>query len=179
MQTRSFPPAPDGRSPAGAQIRYLLAGETGTMIHSTVPPGQVNRATIHSTVSEFWHVVSGHGQIWRRDGKLYLVEVRAYLNGAAVDGLVKDFGFSREELPEATRKLLDGGPYAGADVVEVSARTGLGLDDLRAALDRAAGATQSRPSGPFQRSQGLIVAVMPSIVVANSVFVNYVFLYGA
>ena len=68
MQTRSFPSAPDGRSPAGAEIRYLLEGETGTMIHSTVPPGQVNRATVHATVSEFWHVVSGEGQIWRRDG---------------------------------------------------------------------------------------------------------------
>ena len=50
--------------------------------------------------------------IVRRDGKLYLVEVRAYLNGAAVDGLVTDFGFSREELPEASKRLLDGGPYA-------------------------------------------------------------------
>jgi mannose-6-phosphate isomerase-like protein (cupin superfamily) len=67
MQTRSFPSAPDGRSPAGAEIRYLLDGETGTMIHSTVPPGQVNRATVHATVSEFWHVLSGEGQIWRRD----------------------------------------------------------------------------------------------------------------
>jgi mannose-6-phosphate isomerase-like protein (cupin superfamily) len=67
MQTRSFPSAPDGRSPAGAQIRFLLDGETGTMIHSTVPPGQVNRATVHATVSEFWHVLSGEGQIWRRD----------------------------------------------------------------------------------------------------------------
>ena len=38
------------------------------MIHSTVPPGQVNRATVHATVSEFWHVLSGEGQIWRRDG---------------------------------------------------------------------------------------------------------------
>ena len=67
MQTRSFPSAPDGRSPAGAEIRYLLEGETGNMIHSTVPPGQVNRATVHATVSEFWHVLSGEGQIWRRD----------------------------------------------------------------------------------------------------------------
>jgi mannose-6-phosphate isomerase-like protein (cupin superfamily) len=67
MQTRSFPSAPGGRSPAGAEIRYLLDGETGTMIHSTVPPGQVNRATVHATVSEFWHVLSGRGQIWRRD----------------------------------------------------------------------------------------------------------------
>jgi len=37
------------------------------MIHSTVPPGQVNRATVHATVSEFWHVLSGQGEIWRRD----------------------------------------------------------------------------------------------------------------
>jgi mannose-6-phosphate isomerase-like protein (cupin superfamily) len=45
-----------------------MDGETGDMIHSTVPPGQVNRATVHATVSEFWHVLSGEGQIWRRDG---------------------------------------------------------------------------------------------------------------
>ena len=68
MQTRSFPSAPDGRSPAGAEVRILIEGETGSMIHSTVPPGQVNRATVHATVSEFWHVLSGEGRIWRRDG---------------------------------------------------------------------------------------------------------------
>ncbi|MBM7502789.1 cupin domain-containing protein [Agromyces aurantiacus] len=68
MQTRPFPPAPDARSPAGAEIRYLMEGATGNMIHSTVPPGQVNRATVHATVSEFWHVLSGAGEIWRRDG---------------------------------------------------------------------------------------------------------------
>jgi len=67
MQARSFPATPTGRSPAGAEIRFLIEGETGTMIHSTVPPGQVNRATVHATVSEFWHVLSGEGQIWRRD----------------------------------------------------------------------------------------------------------------
>ena len=67
MQTRSIPASPDGRSPAGAEIRLLLDGATGTMIHSTVPPGQVNRATVHATVSEFWHVLSGEGQIWRGD----------------------------------------------------------------------------------------------------------------
>lgn len=67
MQARSFPPSPDGRSPAGAQIRILMEGETGSMIHSTVPPGQVNRATVHATVSEFWHVLGGEGQIWRQD----------------------------------------------------------------------------------------------------------------
>lgn len=68
MQTRQFPSIPDARSPAGAEIRYLIEGETGNMIHSTVPPGQVNRATVHASVNEFWHVLSGEGQLWRRDG---------------------------------------------------------------------------------------------------------------
>ena len=37
------------------------------MVRSTVPPRQVSRATVHATVSELWHVLSGHGQLWRRD----------------------------------------------------------------------------------------------------------------
>lgn len=68
MHTTPFPTTPSGRSPAGAEIRSLIDDEFGTMIHATVPPGQVNRATVHATVSEIWHVLSGEGQIWRRDG---------------------------------------------------------------------------------------------------------------
>jgi mannose-6-phosphate isomerase-like protein (cupin superfamily) len=68
MQTSTFPSAPDGRSPAGAEVRLLIEGAPGSMIHSTVAPGQVNRAAVHATVSEFWHVLSGEGAIWRRDG---------------------------------------------------------------------------------------------------------------
>jgi len=67
MQTRRLPENADDRSPAGAEIRHLMEGAGGSMIHSTVPPGQVNRATVHATVSEFWHVLSGRGEIWRRD----------------------------------------------------------------------------------------------------------------
>ena len=47
----------------------------------------------------------------RRDGKLYLVEVRAYLNGTGVDRLTADFGLTRQEIPGIIQKLLDGGPY--------------------------------------------------------------------
>ena len=53
MRTRPLPETPDDQSPAGAEIRYLMEGATGNTIHSTVPPGQVNRATVHATVSEF------------------------------------------------------------------------------------------------------------------------------
>ena len=83
MQTRSFPENPDARSPAGAEIRYLIEGGTGNMIHSTVPPAQVNRATVHATVSEFWHVLSGTGEIWRRDASGE--QVTALESGISID----------------------------------------------------------------------------------------------
>ncbi len=67
MQESSLPEEPDATSPAGAYVRRLIEGEHGGMIHSTVPPGQINRAMVHKTVSEFWHVLEGHGQIWRAD----------------------------------------------------------------------------------------------------------------
>jgi mannose-6-phosphate isomerase-like protein (cupin superfamily) len=83
MQTRPFPSTADDRSPAGAQIRLLIDGETGSMIHAAVPPGQVNRATVHATVSEFWHVLSGEGEIWRRHGAVE--ETTALTTGVSID----------------------------------------------------------------------------------------------
>ena len=68
MKTTLLPEQPNAKSPAGAQIRYLVDGKTGNMIHSTVPPYQINKATVHATVSEFWYVLEGHGEIWRDDG---------------------------------------------------------------------------------------------------------------
>ena len=67
MKETTLKAKPDARSPAGAEIRFIMDGPTGNMIHSTVSPGQVNRATLHETVSEFWHVLEGAGRIWRRD----------------------------------------------------------------------------------------------------------------
>ena len=66
MKQTTLSPEPDTKSPAGADIRFIMDGQTGNMIHSTVPPRQINRATIHATVSEFWHVLEGEGEIWRR-----------------------------------------------------------------------------------------------------------------
>lgn len=68
MKTANLPELPDAKSPAGADIRFLINGVTGNMIHSTVPARQVNRATVHATVSEFWYILEGHGEIWRDDG---------------------------------------------------------------------------------------------------------------
>lgn len=68
MKQTTLPEQPDASSPAGAEIRFIMDGPTGNMIHSTVPPGQINRATRHRTVSEFWHVLEGVGEIWRSSG---------------------------------------------------------------------------------------------------------------
>jgi len=69
MKTTMLPEKPDAKSPAGADICFLMDGTTGNMIHSAVPRHQINRATVHATVSEFWYVLQGHGEIWRDDGK--------------------------------------------------------------------------------------------------------------
>jgi mannose-6-phosphate isomerase-like protein (cupin superfamily) len=68
MKTVTLPAQPDAKSPAGADIRYLIAAEPGNMIHSTVLPHQINKATVHATVHEFWYVLEGQGEIWRDNG---------------------------------------------------------------------------------------------------------------
>jgi mannose-6-phosphate isomerase-like protein (cupin superfamily) len=67
LKETRLPARPDAKSPAGADIRFIMDGPRGNMIHSTVPPGQINRATVHATVSEFWFVLEGQGEIWRKD----------------------------------------------------------------------------------------------------------------
>jgi mannose-6-phosphate isomerase-like protein (cupin superfamily) len=68
MKTTTLPDQPDAKSPAGADIRFIMDGEKGNMIHSTVPPHQVNKATVHATVNEFWYMLEGRGEIWRDNG---------------------------------------------------------------------------------------------------------------
>lgn len=83
MKETTLPALPDAKSPAGADIRFIMDGPGANMIHSTVPPGQVNRATVHATVSEFWHVLAGQGEIWRRDGATE--RITALAPGVSID----------------------------------------------------------------------------------------------
>lgn len=83
MKETTLPSIADAKSPAGADIRFKMGGTTGNMIHSTVPPGQINRATIHETISEFWYILEGDGEIWRRDGDEE--EVTSLVAGVSID----------------------------------------------------------------------------------------------
>jgi mannose-6-phosphate isomerase-like protein (cupin superfamily) len=78
-----LPPAPQAKSPAGADIRFIMDSAAANMIHGTVPPRQINRATVHATVSEFWYVLEGAGEIWRRDGTEE--RVTALVPGVSID----------------------------------------------------------------------------------------------
>ena len=66
MKTTTVETAERGRSPLGAYIRFLVDGSHGNMIHSTVPPGMVGRACRFRIVDEYWFVLAGEGEIWRR-----------------------------------------------------------------------------------------------------------------
>ena len=83
LKSKVIPDSPDAKSPAGAEIRFMMDGDTGNMIHSTVPPNQTNRATVHSTVSEFWYILEGEGEIWRDDGTSD--SVTPLVSGTAID----------------------------------------------------------------------------------------------
>lgn len=83
MKETILPESPASRSPAGADIRFIMDGTTGNMIHSTVPPGQINRATVHETVSEFWYVLEGEGEIWRRNADAE--KVTRLMPGVSID----------------------------------------------------------------------------------------------
>ena len=84
MNTVHLEDADRGRSPLGAFIRYLQDGPHGTMIHSTVPPGMVGRACHFRSIDEYWFVLSGRGEVWRRarDGAESITELRP---GVSVD----------------------------------------------------------------------------------------------
>jgi hypothetical protein len=55
-------------------------------------------------------------EVARRDGRLYLVEVRPYLAREAAVGIAADFGLQVEQLPEMMKRLFDSGPQVLGDM---------------------------------------------------------------
>jgi len=103
MKTKMLPEYPDAKSPAGADIRFLLDSITGNMIHSTVPPHQVNKATVHATVSEFWYVLEGHGEIWRDDGVASCITV--LVPGTSID-ILAGTAFQYRNISDVDLKFI-------------------------------------------------------------------------
>ena len=110
-------------------VRTMVAGATGIdmfLLVVAADDGVMPQTREHLAILELLGVPAGVVAMTKRD-------------------LVDD------ELAELARlsidELLADGPYAGSPVVEVSSRTGAGVDDLRTALDRLAGDARSRAPG--------------------------------
>ncbi|MDH6118386.1 mannose-6-phosphate isomerase-like protein (cupin superfamily) [Kitasatospora sp. GAS204A] len=78
-QTWEFADAVELTATDGSSVLPLgeLPG-AASMARFELAPGAVSRAVSHATVQELWHVVSGSGQLWRRqDGREEVTPLRA------------------------------------------------------------------------------------------------------
>ena len=63
-------------APDGSRVRPLLSLASGGMARFELEAGQVSKAVTHRSVAEIWLVLSGLGQIWRRnEAKESIVEL--------------------------------------------------------------------------------------------------------
>jgi mannose-6-phosphate isomerase-like protein (cupin superfamily) len=56
-------------APDGSDVRVLLGLASGSMAHFELEAGRTSSAFTHRTVEEIWFVISGHGQMWRKQGE--------------------------------------------------------------------------------------------------------------
>jgi mannose-6-phosphate isomerase-like protein (cupin superfamily) len=66
--TRRLPLRPTVVAPDGSDVRVLLGLTRGGMAHFELGAGRVSVAVTHRTVEEIWFIVSGSGQMWRKQG---------------------------------------------------------------------------------------------------------------
>ena len=60
----------DVLAPDTSEIRLLVSTSRGSMVHATLPVDGVSLAIVHRTVDELWYVLSGEGELWRKQGGL-------------------------------------------------------------------------------------------------------------
>jgi mannose-6-phosphate isomerase-like protein (cupin superfamily) len=66
FDTKRLPASRDAVAPDGSDVRVLLALTRGSMAHFELPPGHTSKAVTHRTVEEIWFVLSGRGEMWRK-----------------------------------------------------------------------------------------------------------------
>jgi mannose-6-phosphate isomerase-like protein (cupin superfamily) len=69
FETKHLSRTPDAVAPDGSDVRVLLQLSGGSMAHFELAPRQTSTAVTHRTVEEIWFVLSGRGEMWRRQGE--------------------------------------------------------------------------------------------------------------
>src|SRR3977135_2519310 len=64
-----LPGAPDAVAPDGSDVRVVLVRGCGSLAHFEWGAGRVSRAVAHHVVDEIWYILSGQGQMWRRQAE--------------------------------------------------------------------------------------------------------------
>lgn len=113
MKTELIPNDYQHRSPAGAEVRLLMNNHLGGMAHCTLKAGTISKAVRHKTVSEFWHVLSGEGAIWRQlNGQESITPLTA---GVSIDiPLGADFQY-RSDADDLVFICITMPPWKGSD----------------------------------------------------------------
>src|SRR2546423_1259898 len=70
MQTMKLKRKVDYPAPDGSEIRLLPSMKRGGTRHCTLPVGKTSMPVAHRMVEEIWFVVSGDGEVWRKNGKV-------------------------------------------------------------------------------------------------------------
>ncbi len=105
-------------SPAGAEVRLLMNNHLGGIAHCTLRAGKITRAVQHKTVSEFWHVLSGKGAIWRKmNGH---EEITSLETGVTIDIPVgAQFQYRSETTTDLVFLCVTMPPWSGADEAKI------------------------------------------------------------
>ena len=116
MKTTPIPTHYEHTSPAGAEVRLLMNNQYGGMAHCTLRANTISKPVRHKTVSEFWHVLSGNGQIWRKDKESE--SVTDLTPGISIDiPLGTDFQYRSAES-DLVFICITMPPWSGADEAE-------------------------------------------------------------
>lgn len=104
----------DVLAPDGSEIRFLPQVPPGSMVHCTLPPGAVSLAITHRTVAELWYVLSGAGELWRRQGDREEV-THLHPHTAHSIPLGTEFQFANPGVEPLTFVIVTMPPWPGAD----------------------------------------------------------------
>ena len=66
--TMHLPRIANAVAPDGCDVRVLLSLSSAGMAHFELAAGKTASAVTHKTVEEIWFVVSGRGEMWRKQG---------------------------------------------------------------------------------------------------------------
>lgn len=69
FNTMRVPATRDVVAPDGSDVRILLGLKGGGMAQFELAPGQTSTAVTHRSIEEIWLILSGRGEMWRKQAE--------------------------------------------------------------------------------------------------------------